>query len=612
MNRRISFYAIIAVLTCVAYVAGFGFEFFVDPLGRSPVLDGRENLAWASLIAHGQLPDEPLYRALLYPWVLSHFYTDGGVAPLIASLFGLLCHFLNALLVAGLASRLWAKASAAWLSGVLYVLYPVSLYFSVQVLDITFAMTLFLAGLYSLLRGNCLSLAMRRQQYGWYLLAGLLAGFSVLARPNFLLPVVCLPIAPFILGEVAGTWRRVFGAACLLLVAVLLPLLGQGAYNLSKSGEFRVLPWQGGYNLLTANKTGANGKFYKQVVAFDHIPAGMNPNRLESEYLYRGAMGSDAPLEIDAMNHYWREQLLEDVAGDPQRWLGLMCRKALYIVNDWEQYNNLTYAYHKARFELLRYNPLGWGALLIAAMIGCWFFRAQCNGRVLLFLLGLLVVYAAGVLLFYTSARFRLPLVPFLAVFCGGFAWMGHAQLLQMRGRLAVLLAVFLIGMSVFVYGDWFEARDRSSFIQDELLLASATARLMEDAAALEYAQAVLVRDPLRREAQVIQTTSLYNLWLTSESAGKSADYWQQLGASFSVAGEGDATILFIRGVYAWRVGASADAIQLWANAAERYGEAATASIRALQAVGQVQVYAEDDASVLRLKRVLFGANLGE
>ena len=78
------------------------------------------------------------------------------------------------------------------------------------------------------------------------------------------------------------------------------------------------------------------------------------------------------------------------------------------------------------------------------------------------------------------------------------------------------------------------------------------------------------------------------------------------------MAGEGDATILFIRGVYAWREGTSADAIQLWANAAERDGEAATASIRALQAVGQVQVYAEDDAGVLRLKGVLFGADLDE
>ena len=36
----------------------------LDPLGRSPVLDANENLAWAGLIADGQLPDEAVVSSV--------------------------------------------------------------------------------------------------------------------------------------------------------------------------------------------------------------------------------------------------------------------------------------------------------------------------------------------------------------------------------------------------------------------------------------------------------------------------------------------------------------------------------------------------------------------
>jgi len=604
MSTRASFYSIIVVLGCCAYISGFAVEFMLDPLGRSPVLDANENLAWAGLIADGQLPDEPLYRALLYPWVLSLFHVEGALLAQFATLFGVFCHCVNALLVAVLAGRLWRQRAAAWFSGILYALYPVSMYFSVQVLDMTFAMTLFLTGLFCVVKGSeSMSL---RSQWGNHIAAGLLLGLSVLARPNFLLPLFCVPLAPFILQvDVKSQWRRSLLPLCILLVAMLLPLLGQGFYNYSESGDFRVLPWQGGYNLLTANKAEANGKYFKQSVRFDEIPSGKNPNRLESEYLYRSAMGSEVDLDVDAMNHHWRQELLRDIAGNPLRWFGLMGRKVVYLLNDWEQYNNLTYAYHKQRFSFLQYNPLGWGVLLIGAASGCWLFRASLNGRLLFFMGGVFALYAAGFLLFYASARFRLPLVPFLAIGCGGVTQLRVVQLTAMRGKLGVLLAVFLIGMGVLVYGDWFEARDRSSFIQDELLLASASARVMEDAAALKYAQAVLVRDPLRREAQMIQTTSLYNLWLTAESAKLRANYWQQLGVALDDTKEQDATMIFISGVYAWRSGEPDRALSVWRSGTDTFGTAAHSCAQALLLVCENNSASQQTSGLERLRAIL-------
>ena len=606
MSARVSFYLLLGVLGCVAYVAGFGLEYLLDPLGRSPVLDAKENLAWASLITNQQLPDEPLYRALLYPWVLAQFQLEGAALAQLATFFGVLCHGLNVLFVALLAGRLWQDRSSVWLSGVLYLLYPVSLYFSVQVLDMTFAMALFLMGLFCVVRGCELTNLRSRSRWGYHIAAGLLLGLSVLARPNLLLPLFCVPLAPFILQvDVKRQWRRSVLPMCILLVAMLLPLLGQGFYNYSKTGDFRLLPWQGAYNLFTANKTGANSKFYKQTVVFAEVSEGQNPNRMESEYLYRQAMGAEVDLEIDAMNHYWRQQLVQDIAGDPLRWFGLMGRKVFYLLNDWEQYNNLTYAYHKERFAFLQYNPLGWGLLLIGAASCCWFFRASLDGRLLLFMGGVFALYAAGVLLFYVSARFRLPLVPFLAIFCGGVALVRPTQITALRGKSAALLVVALFGFGALVYGDWFEARDRSSFIQDELLLASASALLGEDAAALTYAQAVLARDPLRGEAQRLQVVSLYNLWLTTESAERRADCWLQLNDALNIVEGWEGATSFISGVYAWRSGRGQLAIERWRAGVEAFGEHARSCEIALILVGEDPAAIERTDAVEQLRLIL-------
>ncbi|CAA6676527.1 MULTISPECIES: glycosyltransferase family 39 protein [unclassified Lentimonas] len=571
------------VLAVLVYGCGFCLEFLVDSLGRSPVLDGRENLAWAELIAAGQVPVEPLYRALLYPWVLS-FFPQGSLW--LVSFFGLLCHFMNGFLVGCLAERLWKSRLAAWVAGLLYAAYPVALYFSVQVLDLTFALSLFLGSVVLFLRSGAAQVRWRALFLA--ILCGVLGGLAVLARPNFLPAVLLLPLLPILQVYVSRQpTGRACGSACLIGGALLLTLIGQGAWNLRQSGEFRILPWQGAYNLYAANREGANGKFYKQRVAFDQVPAGMNTTRMESEYLYRKALGPDAELDVGAMSSYWRAQLFREIADDPVRWIGLMGKKVVYLFNDWEQYNNLTYAYHKDRFLLLQWNPLGWGMLLLCGVF-CGLLGYSKARRGVFLSLGLLgLAYAAGVLIFFASARFRLPLVPLLAVLCGGWTVLPWREWYQSRRRAWMLVGAGCLLGAVCVYSNFFDARDDASFIQDELLLASASAKLGEDAEALRYAEAVLVRDPARAEAKRIQVVSLFNLWMNLFLQGNreaSVVLWRDLElADMGEIPEGGA-ILFIRGVIAWRQGDLSSARLLWRRGVVEFGSRSSAE--ALNLVG--------------------------
>ena len=263
----------------LAYVFCFLVSFLQDFLGRSPVLDARENLALSKLIATGQVAREPMYRAMLYPWLISFLPNPVFWAPVL----GIFCHLINAWLCGIISHSIWQKTDAGWLAGALYVVYPVTLYFSVQILDITLGTTFFLASLYALLKG-C------QGRVHWLLLAGLFGGLAVLTRPNFLLPAFSFPfIAAAIILQRTAKWKKAIGGFLGIGFMLVASLLGQGFVNYRLAGEFRILPWQGAYNLYAANRMGANGKYFKQRVSFESIPEGMNPTRLESEFLYEQA-----------------------------------------------------------------------------------------------------------------------------------------------------------------------------------------------------------------------------------------------------------------------------------------------------------------------------------
>jgi hypothetical protein len=404
-----------------------------------------------------------------------------------------------------------------------------------------------------------------------------------------------------------GTWYRFSGGSGLLLVAAGLGavLLLQGFLNLQIGGEFRVLPWQGAYNLYAANREGANGKFYQQRVSFDAVPEGMNTTRMESEYLYREATNGQADLEVGAMNAYWKEQLHDEVAADPLRWFGLIGRKAFYLFNDWEQYNNLTYTFHKERFPALRWNPLGWGVLLLGAFAGLVFGWPGMEKR-RAFALALLVAgYTAGLLLFFVSARFRLPLVPLLCVFASGLVFLSGTRLRALGWPRMLVLALAGGLLVILSFGNWFEAHDRTSFIQDELLLATASMSVGEDLLALRYASAVLARDPDRGEAQRIQLSALFNLWLAEEDSGKRRAWWLRLEAAADEIARPDASTFFIRGVLAWRKGEESAALKQWTEGLERFGRAAGSCAQALQATGAVALFQADDPRVDAIRSIL-------
>lgn len=575
---RENWLAIALTLIVALYGAGYLVWYLQTPLGRAPQLDSAENLALAGQIAHGTLAHEPFYRAMLYPAVLAIPLKLGlaaNVLPAFASLLGLLCHFLITLGVAKLATQLWngpREVSAGLLAAALWGLNPVALFYAVEALDAVPSLALAVWALVWWARPGA------RMHDAW--VGGVLLGLAVAARAHFL-PLVFF--APLLRAWFACRWKlqRTDAMAWAGAVAVLLILGGVQQYW---GGEFTIMPTQGAYNFYAANRPGANGKYYTQQIFFTDIAPGENPARKEQAILYAKA----ASLNTMTEKGYWYGQALDAIRKDPGAWLKLMGKKVYYFLNDFDQYNNKTYAWHKAESPFLKWNFLGWGIIFVMAAGMCALrgrglgsVAADFNCPIFAGTLLAFMLYAAGALLFYASGRFRLPLLPLLCVLAGGWmTWPGwNALSLWQRLRTPMVI----LGAALIAYSNFFAAHDDATFIQDELLSANAAAQVGDDAQAYNLAERVLARDPARVDARRIAVLSYFNLSTVGALGYDSTTGWKKQLPRIEGLETSSDSLALVAGAAYWKTGDPYRAELLWTITEGRFGPNA-ASDRALLA----------------------------
>lgn len=485
--RRSSFTLLVVLGATLAYtIAALG-EYAATPLGRVALLDSRENLELARQIAEASLPAEPFYRAPLYAGLLAllldlgwpeHALADG------ARLVNALAHLLATAVVHGTAGRLWRDRRAAALGAVLFGGYPLALHFAGDVQDTTVGVLLFVCALHAIVRSHD-ECATPRARIGWHAAAGIALGLATAARPHY-----AAALAGW-LGH--GTWLALRGGIdrrTVLpgLAGAALPLLALGIANVAVSGRFAILPSQGAYALWTANGPGANGRYYAQSSATGERADRVNPARFESERLYREATGRDARADPRAYERYWRERTLAYVAREPLASAALLARKTYFLLHDFEQYNTRTYHFHKARQRALRFNPLGWGVLVLLAAYA-WLRTAPARDPARRALLVVAFAYGVGVLVYFVGDRFRYPLVPVVAMLAAGVVATPRRPF---GARTAAGLAV----TAIVVFWPLPASMRDETVVADWLLLAEADNELGDYGAARAAIAEVLARQP--------------------------------------------------------------------------------------------------------------------
>lgn len=540
------------------------------PLGISPVLDGQENLLLAEKIAAGTLGAEPFYRAMLYPAILAIF-------PLGHSVLGLICHLINVGLSQGIARRLWKNEQAGLLAAALVGFNPVLLHFAFDPLDTTLAITFFLASVATFQR---LLATPKYDSRGlrFAAMAGLFISLATLTRPHFLLTLVALVgIAGFSLLKK----RLKIGRLTVFLSALAIPLLAIGFVQQSISGSFRILPAQGSYNLWVSNSPSANGLYYQQSVSFHSLEAHQNPAMAESRFLYQQEHGKTG--SVKERNAYWRSHTMESILESPLAWIRLEAFKLYASLNNFEQYNNKTYSFHKKLSPVLRYNPIGWGILLAVACFCATALWRQMKEPLAPFIV-ISFSILAGLLIFMASSRFRLPLVPLLAVVAAGVpaVWPALKHSSWKLRRKAIVAAVIALVVSFSQFAGVASTR---TYIQDALLLADASAKIGDDQKAVEWANYALDIAPNQQNALRISIISQYNQ-VVSGNVAANASFWKTLHTQSQQLTLQDELLSFIRGVIDWNTGSPESAIEQWESGYASYGLAASSCLAALEIVG--------------------------
>ncbi len=516
----------LALLYGAAHLAWYG----TTPLGGFPVLDGREILELAKTIAAGTLANEPFYRAPLYPALIAVFIQLGvpeGLLPDAARLVNLLAHVASAILVYELARRIWGKVNAGLLGGALYALYPVALHFAGDPLDISLATSLAL--------GSTLAAWLAWEHASWRaaVTAGALLTLASLARPNFL---VCVPALLLWLAVLAWRDRR-----CLpLLVGGALGsvaiLLAMGVVNQRVGGEFRLVPWQGSHAIWDANGPGVSGLYYQHTIAIPDMVPGSNPARAEAEILYCRDRPCSERIDIDDFQAYWRSRWIDHVSAEPGAWLRLLRDKTWYLINNYEQYNNKTYWFHKDRAPWLRWNPLGW-AVILALAAGALWLPLRPPARQLILLLA--AAYACGLLLYFVSARFRVPMAGWLCVLAGGWATLAahwRASPSGPPGRVfAGIVTAAVVGVTAAAPVP--ATLRQGTVSEDWALVASAELAAGHWKEAEDWAQQVIQREPTRMLAVALVCSARLHAWENAPSADLPPRTWLEESLSYCSAG---------------------------------------------------------------------------
>jgi 4-amino-4-deoxy-L-arabinose transferase-like glycosyltransferase len=374
-----------------------------NPLYYFPILDEAWYVQVAKLLVHGQGHDLVAFMDPLYAWWLAGWFRAG------AGLFAirvtqLVVDSASAWLVYRLGRELWSQR-AGLVAGVLYAGYGTAVFFAPLLLKVTLLNALLLASAWLLV------IAVKRGQTKYWIGGGVLVALVIWLRANFFLLLALVPLLLLLEHRKAPPVRS--GIAAWLLAAAVCVLIGGFAMQ-QVTGEFHLLPKAGGYVLYITNHAG-NPRGEHRPPAFVKSD---NPAEMDRFFQAEAERRAGHPFTTAQSSRYWMGQTLAYWADNPLALPRTMGWRLLQWLSAYEIPNNYNFVVAESAVPWLAWLP-GWGIALGLGLPGlAW---AVCTRRGAVLLAPTLAVLATG-LLFFVTARLRLPAVPFLLVGAGVLA----------------------------------------------------------------------------------------------------------------------------------------------------------------------------------------------
>ena len=368
-----------------------------DPTYSTPVIDSETYVDDALRLLEGRgFKDAPFWQGPLYPVFLALPFSMASGSIAVAGFFQSILGALGCLLTYSLAEKLLPR-NYALATGVLQALYPLSVFFDLEILAAVLQGPLLVGGVHLLLARQ-----QRGQLKAWRPFAsGLLMGFSSLAVPSSLVPgallVIWCLLSPGSVGS-PRSWSKGAKNAALFLLGLFLTLFPVSLRNRIHGHEWCLISSNGGINFYIGNN--------EHSLLHQSIRPG-----IEWQILMRAPLseGLTSPMEKNSFFYrkalqWWREHPM-----DATKWT---LTKLFLSLHSREILRNRNFYETAKKVPWLQLPPRPFAFLFALAFMGAWSGVKRRNLHV-----GLCAAMASSVLfvgiLFFPTARYRAGSLPF-------------------------------------------------------------------------------------------------------------------------------------------------------------------------------------------------------
>lgn len=278
-------------------------------------------------------------------------------------------------------------------------------------------------------------------------LPGVLLGLSVISKPNGLL---FLPLAIFWIGWAQIDWSMRMKASLFLLLGVLLVVSPITLRNYLLFQDFIPVTADGGKVFYHGNGPGSTGMERADLPEQGFREEGMgDPDPAHALFRQAARSISGKPLRPSECSGFWVRRTLDFMSSRPLSAISLVGRKFFYFWGNYEVHDiDSNYKYY---LILRRWPLVPFGVLSILGMVGMALARKRFRQAFLLY--SMVGVYFLSVLIFFAASRYRLPAVPFLALFAA-YTLTSFYTLWQERKRVT-LFALLAISVLLWPVINW-------------------------------------------------------------------------------------------------------------------------------------------------------------
>jgi 4-amino-4-deoxy-L-arabinose transferase-like glycosyltransferase len=376
-----------------------------NPLLYMPVLDETYYIDLGKTISEGHWLGEKraFFMDPLYGYLLGTIFYLFGDNLTTIRLLQIVLDSLNVVLIYFIGATLWNRP-AGMIAAVCYAVYNVAFFYTLLILKTTLTVTMSLFFILALLW-----VAETKQGVYWYLM-GILSAVITYLRANLILMVPFSVLFHYLYNRPG--WRKSLISSALLLAGLATLLLVGTVRNYVVSGEIIFLNTQSGRLLYSSNNPeNLTGRY--NVPAFSHP----NPEDSERDFHREAERRLGRALSTGDVSGYWLGETFRFLIEKPGAIPSLLYNKLKGTIGNYEVPNNHSF-YLASRFSPLIRWPFPTFAFAFAFGVPGLVIGVARNRKVSVLLVPIVTV-CLTIVIFYTSSRFRMPVVPFLILGTG-------------------------------------------------------------------------------------------------------------------------------------------------------------------------------------------------